>query len=412
VNLRGTLLAATLVSGLLGLAACSGSDEEPHTSIAELPAVPSEWVVSLGDSYIAGEGDRWAGNTNGSFEKVDALGTFAYAEPDGLEAIAGCHQARLPEVAVNYARVRGKNLACSGAETATKTEGKFFKPGIDFYRKGSRIGQALALQQFAAHHDVKAVVLSIGGNDFNFSTIVTRCVEDFVTTDGGKPTYCSNDPTLKSYFSRSHVADVQQRIEQSIENISTAMQQAGKKPSDYRIIVQDYPSPVPAGNGIRYPETVHARFDLGGCPFYDRDATWANRAVVPTINDTVAAAVQASGVKRVTLLDLANAFVGNRLCEKGVQQMQQTGLQSWRSPGAANDLEWVNQIYVKGVPWQTQESAHPNYWGTAAERNCLRQVIRETMSGRLSCTRAGTAMAGLEPRMRVSKIVSLGTPAS
>ncbi len=98
---------------------------------------------------------------------------------------------------------------------------------------------------------------------------------------------------------------------------------------------------------------------------------------------------------------MSRAFDGHRLCEQGVDQIEDTGLTSWRSPGAANDLEWVNQVYVKGIPWQTQESAHPDYWGTAAERNCLRQVVESQTGGRISCVHVGTAMTGREPTMTI-----------
>ena len=50
---------------------------------------PQRWVVTLGDSYISGEGGRWAGNITGDPERVDALGGDAYHDgPDG-ERIPG-----------------------------------------------------------------------------------------------------------------------------------------------------------------------------------------------------------------------------------------------------------------------------------------------------------------------------------
>ena len=300
--------------------------------------------------------------------------------------------------------LRGENLACSGAETATKTEGFGLQARYRLLRQGRYVRQALALQRFAKGHDVTSVVLSIGGNDFNFSTILTKCVEDFFTQRSAGPrTYCSRDPTLAAYFTKSHAADVKQRIAGAIANITTAMKHAGKQPSDYRIIVQNYPSPVPSGNGLRYPQTVAGRFDLGGCPLYDKDATWANTTVLPTINRTVQQAAAASGLDNVTFLDLSKAFLGHRLCEKGAAQMQETSLGSWKSPGAANQLEWVNQVYIKGVPWQTQESAHPNYWGTAAERDCLRQLLTDQQAApSVACVRDGTAMVGREPKMKLT----------
>lgn len=400
VSLRRTVTAAAL-AGLCAVAACSGdSSSDPGPPASTRP--PASYVVSLGDSYISGEGDRWAGNTDGDFQRVDALGPFAYAGPIGLEEIPGCHRADLPEVAIDTGRLLGKNLACSGAETSTATAGLLFKPGIDFYHKGPRIGQALALQRFARAHDVEAVVLSIGGNDFNFSTILTTCVTGFALTVGSaSPLYCSDDASLASYFETAYVADVEQRIGGALDNIATAMRRAGKEPSDYRVVVQGYPSPVPAGVGFRYPETSEGRFTLGGCPIFDRDATWANDTALTTINDTVRQAVNASGHSNITFVDMTSAFVGHRLCERGAAQMQESGLASWETPEAANALEWVNQIYLKGIPWQTQESAHPNYWGTAAERNCLRQIVIGPVEGSVSCVRDGTAMDGREPAMKL-----------
>lgn len=384
-------------------ASCSSPSDGPGQAVQT--AAPTRWVVSLGDSYIAGEGARWAGNSaansTAEFQQLDALGPFAYAGSAGLEDIPGCHRATKPEVAVDYGDVKGMNFACSGAETATKFEGTVFKPGIDFFAKGGRVGQALALERFAQDHDVTTVVLSIGGNDFHFSTLLTTCVQDFVGTSAGAPTYCGKDPALAAYFSPSAVADVQQRIVGALHNIATAMERTGSKPGDYRVIVQNYPSPLPPGPGLRYPATAAGRFDQGGCPFFDRDATWANSMALATINDTVEQAAVASGVDGITVLDLSRAFVGHRLCEQGAAQIEETGLGSWSAAGAANQLEWVNEVYLKGVPWQTQESAHPNYWGTAAERNCLRQVVKSRAVGKLSCVRDGTAMSGREPTMTV-----------
>lgn len=397
-------LAATVLTGLLVSAACSGYQGGSPISAAT-PATAPTWVVSLGDSYISGEGDRWAGNTDGSFEKVDALGPLAYAGPRGAEDVSGCRRADLPEVALEAGNqsgdVVGKNLACPGAQTATRSEGVLFEPGIDFYHSGDRVGQALALERFAKSHQVSAVVVSIGGNDFNFSTILTRCVADFFTTGWLQPLYCSNDASLATYFTAAYAADVEQRIGAALDNVTLAMNRAGRKPADYRVIVQGYPSPVPPGSGFRYPETSAGRFVLGGCPIFGKDASWANSTVLATINSTVRRAVDASGQHNITFLDMTRAFVGHRLCERGAAQLQESGLGSWRSAGAANALEWVNEVYLKGSPWRVQESAHPNYWGTAAERSCLRQVVAQPRPASVLCVRDGTAMTGHEPTMKL-----------
>ena len=45
---------------------------------ADGPGVGTPTVVTLGDSAISGEAGRWAGNTNQSPSRVDALGPTAY----------------------------------------------------------------------------------------------------------------------------------------------------------------------------------------------------------------------------------------------------------------------------------------------------------------------------------------------
>lgn len=76
----------------------------------------------------------------------------------------------------------GVVLACSGAKTGTFTDSSgSFKPGLDFYDNGAgNRGQAALLQSFAANHNVTMVVVSIGGNDFNFAYIIQSYVTDFL----------------------------------------------------------------------------------------------------------------------------------------------------------------------------------------------------------------------------------------
>src|SRR3954467_14334409 len=135
-------------------------------ALAALPAAArAGTVVALGDSAISGEAGRWAGNTNGSPSRTDATGPATYydnADHTG-EAIPGCHRSISAEVHIGGG-VPSANLACSGARTYTHFgDDGAFKPGLDFYSDSSgRQGQALALQNYAAGHNVKAVVVLIG----------------------------------------------------------------------------------------------------------------------------------------------------------------------------------------------------------------------------------------------------------
>src|SRR5215211_168762 len=85
---------------------------------ADGPGVGTPAVVALGDSAISGEAGRWAGNTNGSPSRVDALGSTAYWDTASGEAIRGCHRSKAAEVLIGGG-FPSANLACSGARTST-----------------------------------------------------------------------------------------------------------------------------------------------------------------------------------------------------------------------------------------------------------------------------------------------------
>jgi hypothetical protein len=193
-------LVATLVAGLLTAL---------FSPASPAGAASTDWAVSLGDSYISGEAGRWAGNTNQSSSEIDALGPTAYYDAGTAEAIPGCHRSKSAEVYIGT--INGLNLACSGATSATQpySSGNDFKPGLDFYNDGSgHLGQALMLQQFAASHHVTMLVVSIGGNDFNFASIVQSCVSDFLTSPSWWPNYCNDDSSVTANFTTSNISAV------------------------------------------------------------------------------------------------------------------------------------------------------------------------------------------------------------
>src|SRR5687768_18168209 len=99
---------------------------------ADGPGVGAPWVVSVGDSAISGEAGRWAGNTNDTPSRVDALGGDAYYDNSSrtAEQIAGCHRAESAAIHIGGG-VNSLNLACSGARTYTHGGGDSdFKPGL------------------------------------------------------------------------------------------------------------------------------------------------------------------------------------------------------------------------------------------------------------------------------------------
>ena len=99
-------------------------------ALADGPGVGTPNVVTLGDSAISGEAGRWAGNTNQSSSRVDALGSHAYWDTPTGEAIRGCHRSKSAQAHIGGG-VTSANFACSGAKTSTggTGSGEDFKPG-------------------------------------------------------------------------------------------------------------------------------------------------------------------------------------------------------------------------------------------------------------------------------------------
>ncbi|WP_433166792.1 hypothetical protein [Kribbella sp. CA-247076] len=371
---------------------------------ADGPGTGTPYVVTVGDSYISGEAGRWAGSSNNSEAPADALGAHAYHDNASgtAEQIPRCHRSRSAEAYIGGG-VGGLNLACSGARTTTTT-GDYFKPGIDFYDDGAgHLGQAKLLQQFAASHNVKQVVVSVGGNDFNFAAIVTRCVQNFLLSPSWYPDYCKDDSSVVNNFTAANVTTVRGRIATAFQNIRTAMRNAGYGDNAWTLLVQTYPSPLPPGSGIRYVQTGYTRQSIGGCGFWNADADWANSTALVTINNTVRAAIGQSGLTNTRLLELQSAFNGRRLCEKTVGLYEEVGLSSWTQATAVDKTEWINQIRTVttvGSNYYLQESLHPNYWGQLATRSCVRQAYAQNRGG--TCTISGAGLLNGEPRMTLN----------
>jgi hypothetical protein len=371
--------------------------------LAALPATArADLVVSLGDSAISGEAGRWAGNTNGSSSRTDALGPTAYYDNANktAEAIPGCHRSRSAEVHIGI--VDAVNLACSGARTYSRVSDGKFKPGIDFYDVNGQKGQALALQDLAkTRTDIKAVVVLIGANDYGFADIVQTCVTDWLTSPSWWKNYCQDDSNIRAMFTASNIDTITTNVRAAYARVREAMSNAGYDPSSYRLIAQTYSAPIPKSSGFRYGETGFTRQAIGGCGVWNKDANWARDTVVNVLNDTTRNAVGPLG--GIQVLNMDEALAGRKLCENTVGLLEERSVSTWKSPGAADKTEWVQQIRTLTTlfpPYQLQEDAHPNYWGQLALRNCFRQAYLAGTGG--TCVR-GTGLNDYgEPKMTLS----------
>lgn len=392
--------AASIV--LAGLTAVSSP------AVADGPGVGAPWLVSVGDSYISGEAGRWAGNTNNGEALHDAGGADTYFDnaSNSGETIARCHRSEVAQIFIGRG-VNSANLACSGAKTTTVPSDSIgrFKPGLDFWTGAQGVGQARALQDFAATHNVKMVAVSIGGNDFNFGAIVQQCVQDFLGSPTWWKDYCKDDAIVVNTLAASNVAAQRARIATAFGNIRTAMRNAGYADSSWTLLVSTYMSPLPAGSGFRYSESGYTRQNVGGCGFWNVDADYANGTILPTINNAVTGAISDAGITNGKTLNLTTAFNGRRLCENTVGLLEEKGLTSWSNAGAVDKTEWINTIRTATATgnYYIQESLHPNHWGQKALANCMAQAWNGGTPRGGTCVRGANGLNAYgEPNMTLN----------
>ena len=397
---------AALIAFSLAAAAFLPSTASAQVRVISQAALQAPTVISMGDSAISGEAGRWAGNTNQSASKTDALGLTAYNDISGAESTPGCHRSKSAEVHIGdgYDSI---NLACSGARTYSRVSDGNFKPGLDFYNSGGLKGQALRLQEIAGtNKNIKAVVVLIGANNYGFADIVQACITDWLTSPSWWKNYCQDDSDIASRFTQSNINTITNQVRGAFNNIKQAMANAGyTDESKYEILAQTYSAPLPLSGGMRYPETGFTRQTVGGCGTWNSDVNWARNTVVNTFNDTIRNAV--AGMSNVQILDMVGALYGRRLCENTVGLLEEEGISTWQSPGAVNNTEWVHQIRTLTTifpPYQLQEDGHPNYWGQLALRNCFRQAVT-TGGGEAHggyCSRGTNLNAKGEPNMTLN----------
>lgn len=364
----------TVVACLFGAAVAALGVFIVNPPAAHAVGPPS--IVALGDSYISGEAGRWQGNGNtvypGSRYGTDRAAydcntaeTWCYHDPRlvyGASYINECDRSVTSEVTYARAVAIGGvtypigsadryNVACSGATSSAIYQAPF---------KGEP-PQVQQLAAIAGETTVKAVVLSIGGNDIGFSTIVTACVTAFVTgsSEHCSAQYNSQIPALMQTLTNAATA--------SIHAIRTTMTGAGYHPASYRLVLQSYPAPIPTWQHNRYPGTGWTRLTEGGCPFYDDDSNWAVNVLLPAVDTALRNVANATGAQ---YLDMQQALAGHEVCATGVGQSTDGNTLHNRRHMAAS--EWVRWVGIPGAgQGDKREFLHPNYFGQRHLGGCL-----------------------------------------
>jgi lysophospholipase L1-like esterase len=348
--------------------------------------------VTLGDSFMSGEGGLWNGNTiTGVPEAVtdrsahstwfgwasnpEAIYGNTWTDPTQAVGAEGCHRSD-PSEARNsgIAMQAAVNLACSGARTPHVIRAA---SGGQTYR--GEAPQADQLATIARSYSVKVVVLSISGNDLGFKDIISNCVSANML--GGS--LCN--PSQQAAVTAA-MPTAMNGLRAAIDSVRSAMSSAGSAPSSYRFIVQSYPSPVPNGNRMVDPGVRGSM----NCPMYTADADWARNTLVPTIDDNVKAVAMEKGVQ---YLDLRDALKGHELCSTEAGRATQ-----FTGPGAPTmaTMEWVRYLHISGPinDGYVNESFHPNAYGHQAMATCLGLLYNNHTTGNYRCS--ATAGQGVE----------------
>ncbi len=391
---------ASLSCAAVLLAGCSTEQSGTRGAVESEGTAPAaasgQWVVGIGDSYMSGEGGRWASNglQNGAESrsadtkrlgwKVDEETYFD--SPDGKsELIKGCHRSESAPMHVG-APFQSVNLACSGAITSTVPP---IKPGIDFGKAGM-VGQAQLLQDFASTHDVAAVMLSIGGNDMGFGDIIKSCANTYVKYP--IKGYCSTNDEITKLIDSEAKKSLVTKIVGAISNVKLAMKNAGYENSEWRLVFQGPPRVIPVNEDTWLGDGGFKRQDKCGLPFKAKDQDWATNAVGPFLQSAQEKAVKQSGGQRgdvrMTFLDVEYLFEGHLLCEKGTTQTfgNVVAAPNWKEGGQS--VEWVRRINIceqEGLctgddpskkNMYGSEPMHPTYWGQRALAACALEALQ------------------------------------
>jgi hypothetical protein len=344
-------------------------------------------AVSMGDSYISGEAGRWNGNSINPLPGNDGTDRACVGTPVCTVNLArvyvppsdtdGCHRSDVAEIlGATLAVTRRVNLACSGAVTDN-----IFRSANGGQPEKGEAPQADQLLTVARTYRVKIIYLSIGGNDLGFASIVQDCFERYTAKQG--PCMPTQQPALAA-----KLPAVQLKVQKAIDEIRTVMNQAGYRTSDYRLVLQSYPSVVPRAAEARYAEVDPSR-SVYGCPFYDTDLDWARNQAVLEIGGMVQAAAHARGAE---FLALANAFQGHEICAKTDSEV------SVVKPPSSVSSEWgraLSPSSIEQASGETQELFHPNAFGQQALGRCITGVWNRA-PGQFTCTgSAGTGPPGI-----------------
>jgi lysophospholipase L1-like esterase len=355
-------------------------------AVAPAAARPTA-IVSMGDSFISGEGGRWLGNGSEPLGTRSGTDRAAYgcgslgceydaARVYGSSDADDCHRSDVAPILSAPIDVAAKvNLACSGAKARDLWPGD--EGGTAHFDEPPEADQ---LAVVARRDEVRLVVVTVGANDVGFGELVAECAVDWARSPEGEQATCHREAEAQI---QGALPAATRAITAALHGVRRTLRAIGYARSDYRLVAMGYASPFPEGRWFRYPEDGWSRLNEGGCPVWNADADWAADRATVDLAEALKAAAAATGAE---YLDLADAFDGHQLCDRRAQRVGSAG----PSPLTA---EWFRRLsFTQG---STRESLHPNAYGQKVMGQCL-ALLFDRRRGNYACADTpGRWLAGI-----------------
>jgi len=219
------------VVGALLLSSCSSSSTDGGTAAAPA-AAKSASAAARGSAAL----------TQGSYVALGDSYTAGPDIPDQDSTPAGCQRSSqnypaLVAQSLGFAASRVRDVSCSGATMADLTGAQ------------STSGGDNAAQLDALSASTTLVTLGIGGNDVDFASVLTRCVEvDLVPALIGSA--ASGASPCKSYYTSGGTDQIEQKIQTAATSLASVLSQVSERAPHAGVFVVGYPDLLPAsGSG-------------------------------------------------------------------------------------------------------------------------------------------------------------------
>lgn len=325
-----------------------------------LSSKPADFVVALGDSFSSGEGAGayvpWSDHEGGD----EAIRNACHQSGNAWirkTTLPGQSQSIGSREAAMSGSLDFHFLACAGAETEHLLPNMTLSANQPVNGEGQQgTGQWGMVSQLDAGYldeNTTLVTLSIGGNDMRFSKIVESCAIPGALM-------CDDD-VVQGDSVGAHEASLQRLSTQLPASLATVLEQIKLRAPNASIALVGYPR----------------LFDLDTrcANINDDNQDWLNEiadGLSAVMND--AATDADSAVQRVIYVDPQPAFQNHTLCSDwDTNSFGQSGINGFVLEFTPGDKPWP------GMP-VSQQSMHPNDFGTSLYRDALESALQGVYS--------------------------------